>query len=165
MKNKNGTKIEAELKKHPFFKGCLEKYIADILPCASEIVLKTGEMIFHEGEKANTFYILIQGKVAIETAASPRGSLTIQTVSGGDVLGWSWLISPHEWRFSARVVESIQGIALDAKVLRAKCAKDNKFGYELVMRSAHILATRLEHIRNQLLEQSGIPTHSMTQRL
>ena len=163
MKNRNGEKIEADLKKHPFFKGLLAKYIKEILPCASEVVFKTGEMVFREGEKADTFYILINGKIAVETAASPRGSITIQTISGGDVLGWSWLIPPHEWRFSARVIESIQGIALDAKSLRVKCEKDYKFGYELLMRSAHVLATRLEHARNQLMEQSGILVNSLSQ--
>jgi CRP/FNR family cyclic AMP-dependent transcriptional regulator len=43
--------------------------------------------IFREGEAANQFYLVREGKLAIEVFAAERGALTILTVGPGEVLG------------------------------------------------------------------------------
>jgi CRP/FNR family cyclic AMP-dependent transcriptional regulator len=43
-------------------------------------------MIFREGEVADQFYLIRQGKVALEVF-TPRSPAQIQTVGAGDVLG------------------------------------------------------------------------------
>jgi len=68
------------------------------------------------------------------------------------VLGWSWLVSPYRWHFSARVVEETRAIALDAKCLRGKCETDHELGYELLNRVLHVVEQRLQSTRMQLLD-------------
>jgi CRP/FNR family cyclic AMP-dependent transcriptional regulator len=83
-----------------------------------------------------------------------RGQVTIDTLAGGEVLGWSWLFPPYRWQFSARVVEPTQVIVMDGVYLRDKAEEDNIFGYELVKRVAQVIAERLQ-TRRQLLDVSG----------
>jgi hypothetical protein len=57
-----------------------------------------GQFVFREGEEANQFYLIRHGKVTSEIHAPPRGSIIIQTLGEGDVLGWSWLFPPYRWK-------------------------------------------------------------------
>jgi CRP-like cAMP-binding protein len=114
-----------------------------------------GETIFREGEDADKFYLIRQGKVALETAVPQRGSVIIQTLGEGEVLGWSWLVAPYRWRFDARATELTRAIALDGKCLRGRSEEDHDLGYELMKRAAQIMEQRLQAARLQLLDVYG----------
>ncbi|MFQ6617083.1 MAG: cyclic nucleotide-binding domain-containing protein [Fidelibacterota bacterium] len=146
-------KILSEL---PFFKGLEPRYIQLIAGCASNVRFNPGQFLFREGEEANQFYIIRHGKVAVEIFVPDRGAITIQTVEEGEILGWSWLVPPHNWRFDARAVELTRAIALDGKCLRTKCEEDHGLGYELLKRIVRIIAQRLKATRLQLLDVYGV---------
>jgi len=144
--------LEPLLAEHPFLKGLEPRYLKLIVGCASNVLFKAGQFLFHEGEEADQFYIIRQGKVAVEIRAPERGSITVQTVGEGDVLGWSWLIPPYRWRFDARAIELTRAVALDGKCLRAKSEEDHSLGYELLKRFSNIIVERLDATRLQLLD-------------
>jgi len=144
--------LEPILANHPFFQGFEPHYMQLITGCASNVRFKAGTYIFREGEPASSFYIVRQGKVALEAMAAQHRSLVIQTVEDGDVLGWSWLFPPYRWHFSARAVEDTRAIILDGVCLREKGEVDHDFGYELVKRVAQIMMERLQATRLQALD-------------
>ena len=136
---------------HPFFSGLKPEDFELIVGCASNVRFNPGEYIFREGEKADKFYLVRKGRVALESSAGDQKSMVIQTVSEGKVLGWSWLVPPYRWSTGARAVELVQAIALDGECLRDKCEADNKLGYELLKRVVRVIGTRLEATRTQML--------------
>ena len=148
--------LERILAEHPFLKGLDPEYLQLVAGCAANVKFDAGELLFREGEEANSFYIIRQGKVAVETFAPERGSLIIDTLTEGEVLGWSWLIPPYHWHFDARAVELTRAIALDGKCLRTKCEHDKNLGYELLKRFSHIIEQRLQSTRLQLLDLYGV---------
>jgi len=105
--------LEPLLAGHPFFKGLDPPYLKTLTGCASNGRFAAGEMIFREGEEANKFFLVREGKIAIEVFVEGRGPLTIQTLSAGEILGWSWLVPPYQYRFDARAVDAVRAIALD----------------------------------------------------
>mgnify|MGYP001615923844 CR=1 FL=1 len=143
--------LEPILREHPFFAGLTHEHLTLIVGCASNVRFDAGKFIFREGEEANQFYLIRHGKVAVEVYAAERGSITIQTLGEGEVLGWSWLLPPYQWQFDARAVELTRAIALDATCLRKKCEEDHHLGYELLKRFAHLIEDRLQAMRLQLL--------------
>jgi CRP-like cAMP-binding protein len=147
--------LERILSEHPFLQGLDPEYLQLVSGCASNVRFEAGQYLFREDEEANWFYIIRQGKVAVEAYAAERGSVIIDTVEEGDVLGWSWLIPPYNWHFDARAVELTRAIALDGKCLRNKCEHDHNLGYELLKRFAHIIEQRLEATRIRLLDLYG----------
>lgn len=147
--------LERILAEHPFFNGLKTHYLQLIVGCASNVRFNAGEFIFHEGGEANEFYLIRHGKVALEIFVPDRGPLTIQTMGEGEILGFSWLIPPHRWRFDARALELTRAIALDGKCLRTKCEEDQGLGYQLMKRFAHIVEQRLQATRLQLLDLYG----------
>jgi len=144
--------LEPILAEHPFLKGLESQYIKLLVGCASNVRFNAGQHIFREGEEANQFYMIRQGKVAIEILAAERGPIIVETIGEGDVLGWSWLIPPYRWRFDARALELTRAIALDGKCLRAKSEEDHNLGYELLKRFSSIIVDRFEATRLQLLD-------------
>ncbi len=144
--------LEPILAEHPFFKGLKPEYLHLITSCASNVRFDTGAYIFHEGEDASQFYLIRQGKVALEIFAAQHGPIPIETIEAGEVLGWSWLFSPYRWHFSGRVFEPIRAIALDGKCLRDRGEVDHDLGYELMKRFAQIMMERLNATRIRLLD-------------
>ncbi len=148
--------LEKLLSEHPFFKGLKKEYLEFIVGCARNVLYKPGDFIFREGEEANEFYIIREGKVSLEISAPGRNPIIIQTLEDMEVLGWSWLVPPYYWHFDARAVEPTRAIALDGKCLRNKCEEDNSLGYELLKRFVVIVEQRLQATRIQLLDLYGI---------
>jgi CRP/FNR family cyclic AMP-dependent transcriptional regulator len=144
--------LESIVAEHPFFEGLKPPYLQLITGCASNVRFDTGKYIFSEGEDASQFYLIRQGKVALEIFAAQHGPITIETIEAGEVLGWSWLFPPYHWHFSGRVIEPTRAIALDGKCLRTKGEADHDLGYELMKRVAQIMMGRLQATRIRLLD-------------
>jgi len=147
--------LERVLLEHPLLKGCQPRYIQLLVSCASNVKFSAGEIIFRQDEEADLFYLIRQGRVALEIPDSGNGPIVIQTLAAGDVLGWSWAITPYRWHFNARAVELTRAIALDGKCLRDKCEVDHDLGYEVMRRITHLLEHRLQATRLQLLDVYG----------
>ena len=143
------------LRQHPFLMGLSEEHMATLIGCASNIRFAEGETVIHEGEVANKFYLIRTGRLALEMDVSGRGGLRIQTTGPGEILGWSWLISPYRWHFSAVAVIDTRAVALDAECLRNKCETDPKLGYEMLKRLAQVMERRIDATRLQLIDMYG----------
>jgi len=148
--------LERTLAEHPFFKDLGEPYLKLVTGCASNVRFEPDKFIFREGEEADQFYLIRQGRVALQVFLPDRGEITVETLEEGDILGWSWLIPPYHWHFDARALELTRAIALDGKCLRNKCEEDRSLGYELLKRFAHIMEDRLSSTRLQLLDLYGV---------
>jgi len=144
--------LERIIAEHPFFVGLDDGFTNLMVSCASNVRFKAGTYILREGEPANTFYLIREGKIAVEVLAPQRKPIIVSTLGVGEILGWSWLLPPFQWKFSARAVDNIRAIALDGKCLRTKCEENHDLGYEILKRFAQIMEQRLEATRLQLLD-------------
>lgn len=144
--------LERYVAEHPFFAGMSEKHIQLIVGCASNVRYDAGQQIDRAGEAANHFFLVRQGRVAIEIVSPASGPITIATVGDGEVVGWSWLFTPYVHHFDSRAIDLTRAIALDGKCLREKCELDHELGYELYKRFAQIMEQRIENARLQLLD-------------
>ena len=140
---------------HPFIKAIGEQYLDFIAEYSAIVRFNAGEFIFHAGEDAERFYLLRHGKVAIETFTPDRGTVIVQTIGEGDLLGWSWFVHPYKWHFDALAIELTRAVAVDAKYIRDKCDKDSNFGYLVNQFISQIIGQRMEATRMQLLDIYG----------
>jgi len=143
--------LQRILADHPFTHGLNDRHLELLVGCASNVRFEAGQVVFREGEEANQFYLVREGKMAVELFAAERGPVNILTLGEGEVLGWSWLVPPYRWRFDARAIEPTRAIALDGKCLREKSESNSDLGYALLKRIAHIMEERLQATRLQLL--------------
>jgi CRP/FNR family transcriptional regulator, cyclic AMP receptor protein len=110
--------LEGILAQHPFFSGWEPRYFQLAVGCASNVRFNAGELLCHEGREANTFYLIRAGKVALEVYFPGRGSVPMETVGTGEMLGWSWLIPPYRWGFDARPGDRVRWQVLAWKMRR-----------------------------------------------
>ena len=143
--------IEKLVRAHPFLAGLSEHQYRILGDCAMLSHFDAGELVFREGDPANRFYLIQEGKVVLESHTLNDGVIHLETLGPGDALGWSWLFPPYFWHFAARVLEPTDAIFIYATPLRDECEADPEFGYELMKRMAAIMLQRLQAARHNWL--------------
>jgi CRP-like cAMP-binding protein len=151
METSKTMELHQTLAEHPFLRGLELRYLQFVAEYASELHFAAGQYILREGEVATNLYLIDRGKVALGTITPRQGFTTIEILEAGEALGWSWLVPPHQWHFTALAILPTWVVALEAAPLRAKCEADHDFGYEVVKRLALILGQRLRMTRKQLV--------------
>ena len=119
---------------------------------AREVDLKEGQVLFRENESAYAFFLILEGKVVLESYVPRSENIPVQVLCGGDVLGWSWLFPPFTWHFQARAVAPTRAVFIDGASLLVACENDPDLGYEMVRRIAEVVIRRLQVARRYLLE-------------
>jgi CRP-like cAMP-binding protein len=140
------------LEKLAFFEGFPPEYLKPLVGVAKVVEVPAGEVIFNEGQKSPNIYVLIEGKVALETWVTGRGVTLIQTIGPGKLLGWTPLLGQGMMTASARAVEASRLVALNAMQTLETCHQNSKLGMELMRRTAAALSRRLNATRLHLLE-------------
>ncbi|WP_237065001.1 cyclic nucleotide-binding domain-containing protein [Microbulbifer guangxiensis] len=143
------------LQQHPFFQDLPREHQEFIAGCGENCIYQPGDYLAREGAPADDFFLIRAGRVAVETFVPNHGALCLQTISGGEIFGWSWLFPPYRWTFDARALEKVHGIRLNGKCLREKCETEPALGFELMKRFARITTERLREARIQLLDLYG----------
>jgi CRP/FNR family transcriptional regulator, cyclic AMP receptor protein len=150
------AELEAQVAAHPFFIGMSAHYIRLLSDCAMATRFAKDQVIFRAGETANRFYLIERGKVVLESEPDAGGApVIIDTISAGDLLGWSWIFPPYIWHFTARAVEPTRSIFFYGTILREYCDKDPALGYELFKRMSEVMMRRLQRARGELLKAMG----------
>ena len=139
-----------DLATYDFLRDLEPTYLSYIADCAENVSLMAGETILQEKQPADTFYLIRQGKLALGTFVPGRGFITIQILEEGDLVGWSWLVPPYEWRFEVLTITPAQAIAINGVRLREQCEQNRDFGYEILKRVTCIIGERLKATRVHL---------------
>jgi len=153
---KTGKKVEPEpiaarVALHPFLVGMNRADLALLTDCAIPVHFKSGQIVLREGEFANRFYLIESGRVGLESGKSFGDPVVIEAIGPGDLLGWSWMLPPYVWHFSARAVEPTEAIFFYGTILREYCERDHSLGYELFKRMSPIMLRRLQAAREKML--------------
>lgn len=90
------SKIEIleALRQHPFTHNVEEAWKESLAEIARIQTYAPDTLLLREGRAADSFFLIIDGLVAIETFIPQRGPARLQTVSAGEIVGWSWAIPP-----------------------------------------------------------------------
>ncbi|MGO9954452.1 MAG: cyclic nucleotide-binding domain-containing protein [Solirubrobacteraceae bacterium] len=139
----------------PVFAGLPADDLALIAACGTNERVGAGIYLLREGDPADRFYLVRHGRIALVVHAPGRGDTVIETLSDGDVLGWSWLFAPHRWQLDGRTLAPCSVITFDGLCLREKCEADPRLGYALMSRFAAHMLTELQAVRFQLLDVYG----------
>jgi CRP/FNR family cyclic AMP-dependent transcriptional regulator len=148
----SAEEMATTLASHAFLRGLDPQHLALLASGARSFTAAPGDVLAREGETAQSFYLIQSGHVVLSVRAGARGSVEVQTVGPGEVVGWSWLVPPHRWQFEGRARDAVSGVAFDAAWLRQQCERDHQLGYFLLNRMVAVLGSRLAATRLQLLD-------------
>ncbi|MBN2084987.1 MAG: Crp/Fnr family transcriptional regulator [Anaerolineales bacterium] len=143
----------------PLFSDLTDEHVEVIAGVSKLIPMSEKQEIFHEGDKSEYLYIVMEGRVALELHIPNRGRLRILTVEPLEVLGWSSVadVSPKRTLTAVGVCTG-QLLAIDAAKLHQACQTDPKLGYAVMHHVANVIAGRLLATRMQLLDMFSQPS-------
>ncbi|HEX5189188.1 MAG TPA: cyclic nucleotide-binding domain-containing protein [Streptosporangiaceae bacterium] len=124
---------------------------------ARDVVFAAGATLMGEGDAAAGCWLIRLGQVAVGTQVPGRGLVVVQTLGPGDVLGWSWLVPPHRWHYTATAKTEVSSIELDTGQLRSLAEADPALGFPLALGFIEIVVARLQNTRSRLLDLYGSP--------
>jgi CRP-like cAMP-binding protein len=140
---------------HPFSAGLSPAEVDAIAAGAHVVDLAAGQHLFREGRPADHAFLVTHGHIGIELHLPHRGAVAVSTVGPGELLGWSWLVAPHVWRFDATARSAARVVALEAGTLRAACDQDPVLDHRITRQVIATMTARLEAARHQLLDLYG----------
>jgi CRP/FNR family cyclic AMP-dependent transcriptional regulator len=143
----------------PLFSDLTDEHVGVIAGVSKIIPFQENQEIFHEGDKSDFLYIVMEGRVALEMHIPNHGRLRILTVESSEVLGWSSVadVSPKR-TVTAVAVCAGKLIAIDAAKLHQACEADPRLGYVVMHHVANVIAGRLMATRLQLLDMFSQPS-------
>jgi CRP/FNR family transcriptional regulator, cyclic AMP receptor protein len=130
---------------------------ARVAALARPVSFPEGTRLFDEGQDAKGCWLIQTGQVALQSDVTGRGPVTVHTLGPGDMLGWSWLVPPHHWHFTATAHTPVSAIAVDTVALRTLADGDPALGYPLLLGILEAALSRLQSTRWRLLDLYGSP--------
>ena len=149
--------LESLIATHLFAKDIEPRFLPLLTETARVEYFDAEQTIFRESLEADRFYLIQSGRVALQIFIPGSGATTIQTLSAGEALGWSWLYPPWRWHFTVVAFEPVEAASLCARTLRDRMRTNHEFGYEIAMRVGQLILERLQATRLRLLEMYGVP--------
>src|SRR5262249_83464 len=119
---------------------------------AKVVEVAAGEILFQQGEPSPNIFVVAEGQAALEMWVPGRGTTRIQTVTPGELLGWTPLLSTGAMTCTARAREGCRLVRINALQLLGACGHNPDLGMEVLRRTAQTLARRLNATRLQLLD-------------
>lgn len=114
-----------------------------------------GESVFRENDIAKDFYILEEGEVRLVVASRKgRGTkepvrVSVDTITKGDVFGWSSLVAPHSRNMSAVCVRPSTILSITGAELSHLMDHNHTLGYEVMKSLVRVIGKRLRDLQNK----------------
>jgi len=134
--------------------------IAD-LPSWRRDIYSAGDFIFREGAVSKDFYVLEEGEISLLVASRKGGTkelvqVAVDTVTRGDVFGWSSLVAPHSRNMSAVCVKRSTVIAVSGDELNELMNCNHSLGYEVMKSLVRVIARRLRDLQHELVGEEKL---------
>ena len=134
--------------------------IAD-LPSWRRNTYSTGDFIFREGAVSKDFYVLEEGEISL-LVTSRKGAtkelvqVPVDTVTKGDVFGWSSLVAPHSRNMAAICVKRSTVVAVSGADLNNLMDCNHSLGYEVMKSLVRVIARRLRDLQDELVGEEKL---------
>lgn len=148
--------ISLGLIKHlSFLHGLTDRHLQQLANLGLLQQYSAGSRLFQEKSPHHTFYLVVEGSVALDIHLPRRRHKRILTIGTGEMLAWSAILSDGRMTTSAVTLTPTQLIAWPAESLMQLCQSDHEIGFMFMQQIAQALSKRLTATRLQLLDMLG----------
>lgn len=145
--------LSKTLRRIPWFAELSQTQLDNLANIATLHEVDAGDVLFHEGDREDYLYILLEGQIVLEIEVPTRGYEPIFTAETLDIIGWSSMTPIVRQRTaSARASQRSLLLGFNSKLLQQLCDDDHEFGYVITRRLSNVVAQRLLTMRLSLLE-------------
>jgi len=131
-------------KQGDLFWGMSREFVQEAMDTSEKFSQNEGDFLFHEGDPANYFYILLKGRVLL--SRGKEGPTVYMVQHTGELIGWSTLTGRENFSASARCLESSSLLKFERDRFLGILEKDSDNAAILFKRLAETLGKRLVEI-------------------
>lgn len=141
------------LRRIPWFADLTQVQLECLSGISTLRELEAGAVLFHEGDREDYLYVLLEGQVVLEVEVPTRGQVPVYTAEILDIIGWSSMTPIVRQRTaSVRATKPSLLVGLNSKLLQQMCEEDHELGYVIMKRLANLVANRFLTTRLCLLD-------------
>ncbi len=133
------------------FNGLDAAQIKTLSPYLEEVSFAKDEVIFRQGQVAESLYILLAGEVHVRYKPYDGPELTVARISPGGVFGWSAALGRNEYTSGALAVVSCYAYRIRTENLQHLCDCSPETGGRLLEGLAAGVAERLRNTHGSIL--------------
>lgn len=127
-----------------------DAHVEALLPLAQERTVANNEILYKQGDPAENFYLLVEGKVILEAELAPGVTASLNSIKPGYVFAWSALIGgTHD--LQARAVEVSDLLFFESSALIELMRGDHDLGYRIIRSMLRLMKDRLDARTGQFL--------------
>ncbi|XZE17851.1 Crp/Fnr family transcriptional regulator [Pirellulaceae bacterium SH449] len=134
-----------------------DQYLGDFLSNGAILSCESGELLFKEGERNESTYIVVKGQVELFMTIPGRGESRILSLGRGDLVAWSAITGDATMTCSARCLQPTTLLRWKSQDIHDRMQADKEFGFRFMRLTAAVLAKRLVATRLQLLDLFSVP--------
>ena len=129
------------IKMSDFFMGMGKKFTMEVLDIAEKLSQNEGDLLFHEGDEASHFYVLLKGRVKL--SLGDTGPVVYMVRHPGEIIGWSGLIGRDVYTASGECMGATNLMKFDRNNFLETLKKYPRNEALLFKRLAEMLGNRL----------------------
>jgi len=132
------------IKMSDFFMDMGKNFTMEVLDISERLSQIEGDLMFHEGDPANHFYVLLKGRVKL--SLGDTGPVVYMVRHPGEIIGWSGLIGREIYSASGECMETTNLLKFDRDNFLEILKKYPQNEALLFKRLAEMLGNRLLEI-------------------
>ncbi len=136
--------------------GLRDEDLHDLGTIARDREVSRSERLFTRGEDATYFYITVRGRVALTVPVRMLGvdeEIAVEEKGPLDAFGWSMLVKPHRYIYSAYCTEPGVVIGFERGELEALMESNERLGERLACNIAELIGQRARVLQDLWAEE------------
>ncbi len=129
------------VRQRDLFSGLDKDFVKEFMQMTDRKTYGAGDYVFHEGDHAGRFYVLISGQVRL--VLSTAGQIVFSLNHAGEAFGWSSLLGRNVYSASAQCPVPTRLMRISRVKFNMIIEKDPASGLKLIRRLAEMLGHRL----------------------
>lgn len=110
------------------------------------------DVIFGQGDRAVTLYILLSGRVGIRFKPYDGEALNVAEIQPGDIFGWSAVLHRPTYTSAAVALAPSRAVAISGSGLRRLCRARPAAGVVILQRLVEVIPERLKDAHSQVVQ-------------
>lgn len=128
---------------------------------AVEKEYEAGKAIFQEGDSAEEFFVLEEGKVAVQmtlpmTPATVSRKVTVDVMTKSEVLDWSAIIEPYVYTLTAVCLQKAKVLAISGSKFGWLLRDNPNISHEVLKGLIKVIASKLDDTRHMLVSERSL---------
>jgi len=129
-----------------------DEMLDQLIPITDLLLFDDKEVIFRQGDKAERFYMLQQGKVLLEQRITDKITVSLSAIKPGFSFGWSAMLNEKLYASDAICTEPCKVFSFRENKIKELFENNHSLGFIMSQRLLRIIKNRYDIQKEQFIK-------------